>query len=282
MVDQSIRMNVNDTLELDYLVEEVSDSVVSFNKNPNGKSDTYVSRNSYIFDPNGTGTYEFDLKGQTIEIEVTDIPDSGVARWTFDDADTQSGTAIDTWNSNVGTINGATTGISGQYNQAYSFDGVDDVVTATIANFDIYSVSLWVKPEDDISSGINDAQQGLVSKDNGSDGFFAGWLDDNGALRFGTNNGNIKSSKKSWSSSVWTMVTLVQESASQAYIYVDDAQDASGDNGYDGFDNTAFEVGGREHRGRYYAGGIDDVRVYDTALSATEVSNLYNTGSIFG
>jgi hypothetical protein len=74
MADQTIRMNVGNTLEIDLSVQEMSSSSISFNKNPSGKSDAYISKNIYIFNPNGSGTYELEIDGQIIEIEVIDIP----------------------------------------------------------------------------------------------------------------------------------------------------------------------------------------------------------------
>lgn len=76
MVDKSISMNLNEVLELDYLVEEFSGDSVSFNKNPSGDSSSYISRDSFVFDPDGTGTYELDINGQIVEIQVTEIPNS--------------------------------------------------------------------------------------------------------------------------------------------------------------------------------------------------------------
>jgi hypothetical protein len=80
MVDQKIKMNTSETLEIDYLVEEVSRDVVTINKEPSGLSESYYSTDTYVFDPSGAGTYEIEIKNQVIEIEVTDIPDSVVSR----------------------------------------------------------------------------------------------------------------------------------------------------------------------------------------------------------
>jgi hypothetical protein len=147
MVDQSISMNVNDTLELDYLVEEVSDSVVSFNKNPNGKSDTYVSRNSYIFDPNGTGTYEFELNGQIIEVEVTDIPDSGLSHYYNAKQESGTSTFTDLEGSKDLSAGGSPTLETGINNhQTMRYDGSDDEHTDSspmaLGTDDAYTVGM--------------------------------------------------------------------------------------------------------------------------------------------
>jgi hypothetical protein len=88
MVEQ-ITMNVDNTLELDYLVEQVSDDVINIASKPNNDSSSieYISTRTGIFNPQNPGTYQLEIKGQTIEIEVTKIPDSGDlhSRWDFSD-----------------------------------------------------------------------------------------------------------------------------------------------------------------------------------------------------
>lgn len=81
MAEKSISMNVNEIVELDYLVKEISDSVVTFDKKPGNVSESYISKNKYVFDPKDTGTYKLDINGQKIEIEVTDIPNSATYYW---------------------------------------------------------------------------------------------------------------------------------------------------------------------------------------------------------
>jgi hypothetical protein len=136
MVDQKIKMNVNETLELDYLVEEVSRDIITIDKNPNGLSDDYISKEKYIFNPSGAGIYQISLKNQVIEIEVTDIPDSTIYRWKLDDVAT--GTATDS----VGTADGTVDGVSSvsnlwQEGSAGDGDGQDDYIdlNSTLPDF---------------------------------------------------------------------------------------------------------------------------------------------------
>jgi hypothetical protein len=75
---EKFTMNIDDILEFDYQVEEISDNVITVNKDAGGISESYYSTDTYVFDPQSIGTYELDINGQIIEIEVTDIPDSEV------------------------------------------------------------------------------------------------------------------------------------------------------------------------------------------------------------
>lgn len=84
-------MNINEILELDYLVEEVSNSDISYNKKPGSVSESYVTRNLYVFDPNDTGLYEFEVGGSVVEVDVTDF-------YVNDDFDNGSLNTSSDWN----------------------------------------------------------------------------------------------------------------------------------------------------------------------------------------
>lgn len=80
MANQSLYMYVDDVLEIDYLVEEVSeDSLVEITKDPSDSlTKSYYSTSTFVFDPPQSGTYKLDLNGQIVEIDVFDIPNSVV------------------------------------------------------------------------------------------------------------------------------------------------------------------------------------------------------------
>lgn len=81
MVDKIFTMNINEVLEIEYLVEEVSsDSSVTV-KSGDSSDLGYISRNTGILNPSSTGTYELELNGQIIEVNVTNIIDD------FEDGD---------------------------------------------------------------------------------------------------------------------------------------------------------------------------------------------------
>lgn len=121
MVDQKIKMDVDETLELDYLVEEVSRDAVTIYKEPSGLSESYYSTDTYVFDPSGTGTFQLDINGQTIEIEVTDIPDSVVVQHY---ANTWSqGDSI--WNDDVGS---ASVSLTGDFQDDTLSDGSESIL----------------------------------------------------------------------------------------------------------------------------------------------------------
>jgi hypothetical protein len=230
------------------------------------------------------------------DVGGVDIPDSGIARWTFDNSDTSGSTASDVWGSNDGTINGATTGVSGanqtySTNEAYSFDGTDDDIdlgtgsTVKVTDANAYTVGAWVK-----SSAGSEA---VIYGDYDGSGFFlvhnytqsgvpeAQVRDDspgNVARKVGStaiNDGN------------WHHVVAVipaDNSASGMKLYVDGSRELETidatqvPNTFTNTQNT--RIGARGDQSTYYGGDIDDVRLYDKELTSTEISDWYNNGAI--
>ena len=298
--------------------EPVSGAIVeltrSYESNPIGEESVFRtttdSNGNYIFEghPDGDGTTQewhvsayshdgtayvnsFNNPGVTAELPSNAIPDSGVARWTLDDADTESGTAIDVWGrdsdsitQNDATINGATTGVNGanqtySTNEAYSFDGTDDYLQTPV---DIDSSAL---PEMSIACwvNINGAQDTIIwSNDDGDDFDRELWLfegsyhvqagvSDNGGRGFDTGS--------SYSTDSWDHVVVVYRNNGLDFYRNGDDQNLS-QTSSDSSSATDLRIGGTAKSSNYFDGEIDDFRIYNKGLSDTEVSDLYSTGSI--
>ncbi|MBW2271353.1 MAG: LamG domain-containing protein [Deltaproteobacteria bacterium] len=82
---------------------------------------------------------------------------------------------------------------------------------------------------------------------------------------------------------LWTMVTMTYTHPGAVRLYVNgtevdydkqssSASDLSSDN------TTAFFIGRRSSGDRHFDGRIDELRVYDRAISSAEVQDLYDTG----
>jgi hypothetical protein len=126
---EKISMNVDETLELEYLVEQISGDTISITDEPTSGSSSvdYIATEKGVFNPSETGIHKLDINGQTVEIDVIDIPDSVINRWLTDEG--SGSTLADDRGGVDGSINGATW-ISGDYIGGYAldFDGTDDYV----------------------------------------------------------------------------------------------------------------------------------------------------------
>ncbi len=232
-----------------------------------------------------------DSASQTVTVS-SDPPPSLVSRWTFDDADTNSGTAVDTVGSNDGTIVGATTGVSGANqtyatNEAYEFDGVDDSVdvpgTPDFSGGEL-TLAVWVRP-DTLSGAQNIIGQQELGGTSRNQRLMIDLVDSNTieAVVFTTNKNNVSASVPASSVSTGTwhhVVGVFNHATNELKIYLNGSLEEG--IGAESFDPalTDIQIGKSDGGGREFNGRIDDPRLYSKELTSTEISNLYNNGRI--
>lgn len=208
------------------------------------------------------------------------IPDGGVSRWEFEQDVT------DSWGANDGTDN-TSAGYSANAsigNYAKEFDGSDDYVALPssvsdpIQDTTEWTVSGWVY-SDNYDSGAahwlafgDGAQLELKTNQDGPE------------LRATTNDGSnfFDLYGPTPSNGVYYMFTVTYNPSGQWKLYIDATEEAS-DSAPDMQDfGSSNRIGSKFDNRNYYQGLVDDIRIYEKTLTATEVSNLYNTGSISG
>ena len=206
-----------------------------------------------------------------------------VGLWTFD-GPTISGTTVDdlSGNGNNGTNNGATPTI-GKLGQALSFDGSSQYVA--LPNFNPSTVFNGSGPISDFTLSAwalgtyTSGFRPIIGDLSGSI-FYLGGNDsgtpDEVAVHFGSDGYGFSTSPGYINDGTWHLWTVViQGGTFQLYM---DGQAVSGATGTVGtFSTTEISIG-HTQRGEYWQGKIDDVRVYDRALSASEVQDLYLMG----
>lgn len=226
--------------------------------------------------------------------EYRPIPDSGVSRYTFDNGDTSNGTAVDVWGGNDATINGATTGVSGANqsyttNEAYSLDGSDDYLTAPYTNPSTISLACWINLDGVISNQIIASVWSPTSSEQAIKLWHNDTTDDankEGARwEVNTSAGLVVSSNNAvLSTNTWYHLVGTYDGSSVT-LYIDGSQvDSISHSGDISTSPLDYTIGAQDPNApvAFYGGDLDDMRLYDKGLSATEVLNLYNTGSING
>jgi hypothetical protein len=213
-----------------------------------------------------TAAYPSDWSSDTdSSTAFTTIDNSLVAYYPF------NGNANDfTSNGRNLTFHGDTSLIEGKDNftdRAYSFDGVGDYLeyTADIPSFDNYTISLWAQPA---SAGTYKA---MFSSDNNSGKGFQIDLDGSkfririagvGNLVLGTAllNGD------------WTFIAFTYDGTNYKG-YMNDNITKSDSGGTTEFD--LFRIGRNRNGNTYFSGAIDELRIYNRALTDSEISSLY-------
>jgi len=216
-----------------------------------------------------------------------------VGYWTFDGKDMTPNVLDVSGQGNHGDLNGqtSTTTTIGKVGQALDFDGVDDVVKIIggDAELDIgtsdHTVSAWIKVPPQGS------QEGLIAADGAGNSTTAGfWFSvredgvNVGKLQINVSNGSSNvvnfSSVSLVDDNIWHHVVWVWDRDVGNFAYIDgveDNTDSSTNSDNIGSDYTGLGIGDRTNSTlRPMDGKIDDVRIYDRALSADEVLALYN------
>jgi hypothetical protein len=198
-----------------------------------------------------------------------------VAAYAFNEG--SGATVVDgSGNGNHGTISGATRTSSGQYDAALDFDGSNDSVTvADSSSLDLTSgmtVEAWVRPL--TTSGWRT----VVLKERPGDVVYALYSsnNDNGrpTSRVRVNGSNVSVNGTSrLTTSVWTHLATTFD-GSNLRLYVNGSLVATRvASGTILTSANPLRIGGSSALGRWFRGRIDEVRVYNRALTASEIQS---------
>ena len=204
-----------------------------------------------------------------------------VGYWTFDGKNTNwaSGTTADaSSNGNTGSLISMSTSTSpvlGKIGQAMSFNGTSQYVSTGIYSIYAapYTISAWIKPSATQTAG-------LVAQRNG-----CGPGNESYILTMESNvlklyAGNVSTAQTGTiQNNVWTHVVGIYN-GSTLQLYVNGAQSGTPTAATPASSATATQIG--KDGGTctsYFRGSIDDVRIYNRALSATEIQKLYQAGT---
>ena len=157
------------------------------------------------------------------------------------------------------------------------FDGVDDHITITknafINKTGLFSVSLWFNIRE-----LPAATVGLFSHSNNTNDRL-GLVIHNGTgiISFGIYNGASyafkKSSTVSASFNTWQHAVIIFD-GSTLNLYVDGVLQTG--TTQPSLDSTGASIGNSSTRTRPFNGSIADVRIFDKALTTTEITQLFN------
>ena len=151
-------------------------------------------------------------------------------------------------------------------NSAYYFDGNGDYLeyVTNIPSFDNYTISLWAKPA---SSGTYEAM--FSSYDNSNNGFQIDLNGNNFHIRK-SSGGNIVLSTAQLE--VWTFIAFTYD-GTNSIGYINSVSDNESSGGTTEFNR--FRIGRNRSGSTYFSGAIDELRIYNRALTASEIASLY-------
>lgn len=216
---------------------------------------------------------------------VNDLTSGLVGYWTFDGQDTNWGTntMIDrSGSSNTGTMTNMSTStspVAGVVGQALHLDGatkniyVGDPAGGSLDFNEAFSLALWINP-DSVA-----AFKTMLDKDQDPPGWKLGVSDTN-KIRFLTRTAggadNLYTSA-SLNVGVWQHIVATRDSSGNKKVYINGFQDSVTTNQSGDISSAQpFRIG---HVAGTVPGLYDEVRIYNRALSASEITDLYNQGA---
>jgi hypothetical protein len=217
-----------------------------------------------------------------------DLSNGLVGWWTMDGKNISSTTVSDTsGNGNNGTMVGSPTPTIGKVGQALNFNGTNQYIqlnNSTVFENDSsgHSVSFWIY----LNSFSKDKYPTIFNIKNNSGGYNAYYISNQGSYEgVSIYNGSASLRAAGISSAFpgkWNHVAIVFDgvshtSTSSWTVYLNGVPKSITTGGA-WASHTLNVIGDDSGSGDYVDGKLDDVRIYNRALSATEVQQLYNMG----
>lgn len=200
-----------------------------------------------------------------------------VAEYGFNEG-TGSSVTDTSGNGNDGTISGATWTTSGKYSGALVFNGTSALVTINdAASLDVttgMTIEAWVKP-----SVVNSAWRDIIYK--GNDNYYLEGTSGNGGLPAmgGTLGGSDVALYGTGvlPANTWTHLAATYNGTTMR-LYVNGVQMASqAQTGAIATSINPLQIGGDSLYGQFFQGTIDEVRIYNVALTGAQIQTDMNT-----
>ncbi len=188
--------------------------------------------------------------------------------------------ALDMVGTNHGTLVNDATYAAGKVNQAFSFDGTDDYVEMSgnatgVFGASAFTVDFWMYAN---NNGSNTYLMGKSDPDGGT-----GWdvrLDNNTIQVIGVNGWGFNiTSDASVTAGAWHHISI-SATDTQVNLYIDGVLKGTSARNTISTTTNPFRIGDTSNfGGTAFNGFIDEVDVFNRALTGEEIAAIYNTGS---
>ncbi|MCH7534715.1 MAG: LamG domain-containing protein [Bacteroidetes bacterium] len=286
------KLKIDGTEYKDYQVLQVTRSIGDFNS-----SSEFIA---VLDSPYGRHKTDFTV-GKEVKVFADNQTFNFISHYRLND-NLATTNVIDTGTGgNDGTLNGGDNtsdkSVTGKINLAFQLNGSDDfinidnVLTNDLSTTTKGTWAIWVKPVDATPSAIDIT---ISFNDTDANTFIHIRIKTDGVCRVkatstGTSQWQLDTDNAVFSDNTWTHVAIVQD-GTEPVLYIDGVKVAqtfstSEDktvwfNNLSGLDNG--RIGDRSVNGggetNHFNGDIDDVRIYDTNLSSSDISDIYNSG----
>lgn len=281
--DYDITMGVNETLEIDAIIQKWNPSTNIITVNPNNNSSDYdntgIKTHTNIFNPKDADVYTLNINDQELKVKVTDTnntPSSGVFRWSCENENNNTTIVKDVWNDNNGNVGSATYNSTGGVNNNGSYEGNCDINVTLSGLSGSNSFSGWFYAPWSNGSG-NQIVWNYESTDR-SFGIHYNNRDNNAGYELLISGDSIATNISK--TQEWVHIIGTYDGNGNAKVYVNGDKKNSESNLSDPIDSGTLYISESPGEGKDNNLRIADFRQYNKVLSDTEVSSLYSTGAI--
>ncbi|MDJ0917710.1 MAG: DNRLRE domain-containing protein [Woeseiaceae bacterium] len=221
--------------------------------------------------------YDRALSDSEVSELATRPPKVPIAHWKLDE--TSGTTAEDSIGGHDGTLINGPSWVSGTIDGGLSLDGSNDfvdVVHDDALSLTTFSISAWIRP-----SAVDDWYVIVRKGFSGSNAnyFLSTELDE---IRFGfVNSGFVefKTSGANLAAGNWYHIAgTFDDATGEGKVYLDGSLMHTGTTALSPLPNSDALTLGRTGPIRFFPGDLDDVRIYDTVLSESEIAALAGGG----
>jgi hypothetical protein len=249
-------------------------------QNENGNWSSESSRTLTVLPPNQPPTASIGSIAPnpvTLGEGGSPLDEYTVAYWSFDEA--EGTTAYDSsGNGNDGTLENGVQWVDGKYGKALEFDGVDDYVDIGNNQFlptTAITISMWIQTSatDEVDLFISDQSYSTYTFRIEDNEFYFRIIPQTST----TSGQTIITSTSSVSDNYWHHIVGTWD-GSDMKLYIDGSLNVSESMTTSpvSFNSDNAELGRFPSSAAYYNGKIDEVAIWNRALSSEEISRLYH------
>ena len=172
--------------------------------------------------------------------------------------------------------------VEGVIGKGLCFDGDDDrlYIEALSVPTGTFTIALWFKPDFDLRGDVGRTYMtfwGGPARPQGDKPYFVIGKAEGARMRLyisvGETQQYVDSITDSWSASKWYHAAAVYDRG-YAKLYINGVLEGSAVHAGSHYGSSGFYVGGRRDLGSSFEGNLDDIRIYDEALSEALIRDL--------
>ena len=232
---------------------------------------------SIAYDSSGGGN-NGTISGATYDDQQPTIPQLGLMDWAKSTIGSDEVTLIQAPNNKGYDILGNSLRLR---ERGFNLDGSGYAEVADDDSIDMisqFTISLWLKPYVTYDSSMS-TYTGVISKASTGDSYAVSFTN-SGVINIGTTGGNIQSTKNSWSADTWVNIVATYRAVNGVYsgeMYIDNSLEVLSNDSYDAMIGSVDPLLVGKGGSANFKGIIDEVLLYDRALTSKEVSTNYKT-----